>query len=87
MSCSTVKGKGKHSRYGRYGLSSQPNDIDRETWDFIVENPLPSTLMWRSYTQVKAMFEGGTVEEDRPSRSAQEDPYSGSAAPGLDDQV
>jgi hypothetical protein len=51
-------GKGDTTKYIGFAISRNPSSIDQKYIDFIVQNPIPSCLIWRDYKEVQDLFEG-----------------------------
>lgn len=52
-------GEGMTTKYEGKQLARRPSQIPDAPLDFIEDRPLPSVLIWRSYDEVKDLFEGG----------------------------
>lgn len=61
-------GEGITTKYSGFKLARNPTSIEQEWLDFVVQNPLPDCLVWRTYDEVKRLFEGGAPEEDEDER-------------------
>lgn len=74
-------GKGDQTNYIGYSIGKRPNSIEQKHLDFIIANPIPSTLIWRDYKEVKDLFEGEAppkTEEGQPVQSVPQ-PTNGAA--------
>lgn len=52
-------GEGIGTKYAAPQLARRPSSIDPSYLEYIVECPIPDTLRWRTYDEVKALFSGG----------------------------
>jgi len=68
-------GQNLNTQYTGFVLSRRPSAMSsdpkrQEQWeDFIHDHPIPDTLQWRSYDDVKRLFEGVASDEAEPARN------------------
>lgn len=62
-------GKGDTTKYTGFALARRESAVQQQFIDFIVANPLPTVFNWRSYEEVKQLFEGG----EAPTKERDED--------------
>ena len=55
-------GEKELTKYSGFALSRRESSVAQAYIDFIVQNPLPSVLLWREYAEVKFLFEGEAVD-------------------------
>lgn len=55
------EGEGMNVKYVGVALARRPTPVAENYLKFITENPVPTSLNWRSYEEVQALFEGGAV--------------------------
>lgn len=71
-------GEKAHTKYLVTQLSRRPSPTDSKAVQAAIDNPIPSVLIWRSYEEIKEIFEGEAVapkaKEEDPS------PKQGSSA-------
>lgn len=48
-----------NTRYNSPSMARSPSSVHPSYIDYIVDNPVPACLIWRSYEEVRAMYEGG----------------------------
>lgn len=48
--------------YKGFQLARRESSVDQFYLDFITQNPIPNTLFWRTYEEVKAIFEGSPAQ-------------------------
>jgi len=63
-------GEGISTKYEAHRIESRPSSVSTQFLEFIEEFPLPSTLIWRDYDEIKRLYEG----EDATSSDRKEDP-------------
>lgn len=54
----TGNGKNAPKQYGAFQLARRSTSISDEHLQYVVDHPLPTTLMWRTYDEVKKLIEG-----------------------------
>lgn len=47
------------TKYTGIQIDRKPSSVDPDFIEFVVEVPLPTTLVWMSYDQIQKLFEGG----------------------------
>lgn len=62
-------GEKQQTKYVGMQLARRPSSVDQDFVDYIVLNPLPTTLMWRTYDELKTLYEGADAY-DAPHRDA-----------------
>ena len=52
------------------------SSVDQDFIDYVVEFPVPNTLVWRTYDEIKLLYEGGSTPESDPvsTRTRRDDP-------------
>lgn len=68
-------GEGKLVQYGGKSLAHRPSAVSDEVLEYIEQRPLPDMLIWRTYQELKELYEGGaepTETNVRPLRTAEE---------------
>ena len=69
------EGEKLQTDYKGFTLSRRESSVDQRYIDYIVANPIPNTLQWRTYEEVKAIFEGagiGPVQSPTPAGAVAE---------------
>lgn len=70
----------KERKYSGLQLARQPSPVNEKHLDYIMEHPLPSILIKRTYQEVKSLLEGGSEiqetapEPQQPQRPQQQEP-------------
>jgi hypothetical protein len=64
------KGKGLNTEYNGYQVARRHSSVDRVHIDYIVNNPLPETLLPRDYDEVKTIFEGLPMDAGSTAKPA-----------------
>jgi hypothetical protein len=69
------EGEGRTTKYTGMQLARRPSTVPETALDYIQANPLDKTLRWRTYDEIKRMYEGaaGSDDDEKPRRRAQED--------------
>lgn len=68
-------GEGLTTKYSGFQLSRKASRVDPKYLDFIVSNPLLDTLIFRSYEEIRKIFEGGNPADDKkPTEEAKRPP-------------
>lgn len=73
------QGTGKtNTVYNGFQLGRRVSSVAEKWLDYIAENPIPDTFVWRSYKEIKALFEGGAApqEEENPRQVARQEARS-----------
>lgn len=52
------EGEGVQTKYTGFQLSRRSSNVDRKMLDYVIEHPIPTTLLWRTYEEVQSLFEG-----------------------------
>jgi hypothetical protein len=52
------EGKDLQTKYTGFQLARKHSSVDKAHLDYIEKYPVPDTLLWRTYDEVKALFEG-----------------------------
>lgn len=60
------EGEQIQTKYTGFQLARKASPVDQKYVDYVVAHPLPSTLNWRTYEEVQALFEGQPVEAEKP---------------------
>lgn len=55
------------TRYNSANLAKRPSAVHPAFIDYVVDNPVPTCLIWRTYEEVKAMYEGGMGGDQAPA--------------------
>lgn len=63
-------GEGLATRYNGFQIARQASSVEQEYLDYAIAHPLPEILQWRTYEEVKDLFEGlaGPVTQIRPGQ-------------------
>ncbi len=61
------EGEGIGTRYTGFQLSQRSSPVDDKVLEHIANNPVPETFQWRDYDEIKALFEGQAVVDDKSS--------------------
>lgn len=61
-------GDGLQTQYGGKKLARRPSSVAEEHLDYVEERPLTDCLIWRTYEEVKTLYEGGPPPEEESSR-------------------
>ncbi len=64
----TRTGEGLKTQYSGFTLARRMSSVKDKWLDFIADHPLPDTLLWRSYEEVQALFEGTTSRKNEDER-------------------
>lgn len=67
------EGEGMTTKYTGFQLSRRPSAVEQKYIDFVVEHPVPSVLLWRTYEEVQALFEGAAPEVTSETETSTED--------------
>lgn len=68
------EGDGRTTKYTGMQLARRPTSVPERILDYIQQNPLDKTLRWRTYDEIKRMYEGtGGDEDEAPRHRARED--------------
>jgi hypothetical protein len=64
------EGEGMTTKYMGFQIARQASSIDDAYLDYAIANPLPNILLWRSYDEVKDLFEGtaGPITKVNPGQ-------------------
>lgn len=64
------EGDGRTTKYTGMQLARRPSDVPEKALEYISDNPLHETLRWRTYDEIKRMYEGtaGGEEEEKPAQ-------------------
>lgn len=65
-----VEGERPNIKYVGVQIARRPSTVDKEYLDFIEKNPVSTTFQWRTYEEVKALFEGQGVMESQKQEQA-----------------
>jgi hypothetical protein len=57
-------GEGIKVQYGGLSLARRPSAVAESHLAFIDKRPVPETLLWRDYAEIKRLYEGGPSQED-----------------------
>jgi hypothetical protein len=66
-----TEGDRDRTKYTAVEISNKPNRLSDRNLNYAIDHPLPSTLRWRDYEQVLALYEGAAPrrrDDDRGSR-------------------
>lgn len=63
----TKEGEQLQTQYGGVKLARRPSDVDESALDYVTDHPVPDCLRWRSYEELKKLYEGNTGDEDEAS--------------------
>jgi hypothetical protein len=59
------------TKYIGVQVARKPSSVDQDIIDFVVSEPIPHTLVWMTYDEIKVLYEGGTSdEEEAPAKPA-----------------
>lgn len=58
------------TRYPNANLSRRPTSVDPSYLEYIQNNPIPNCLIWRTYEEVKALYEGDGLDGGAPHGAA-----------------
>ena len=61
------------TKYTGVQLARRPSSVDPQRMQYVVHNPLPDTLLLRTYDEVMALYSGGQATEAKPARNRAED--------------
>ena len=64
------------TKYRGVQVDRRATSVSRADIEFIVELPLPSLLVWRSYEEVQALFTGEPTQEHAPAREEPRGPIA-----------
>lgn len=70
-------GEGINTKYVGTQIARRASSVDQEWVDFVVELPIPMTLVWRDYDELKSLFEGGESGAEPQGRGRDADPARG----------
>jgi hypothetical protein len=60
------------TKYVGIQIARRPSSVDQDFLDYVVECPLPETLMWLEYDDIQKLFEGGGTGEEKPKEKEPE---------------
>lgn len=63
-------GEGIQTKYSGFQLAKRATSVEDDWIEFIVGEPLPDCLVWRTYAEIKALFEGEEAEEEEEKPAA-----------------
>lgn len=62
------------TKYAGFQLSRKPTSVDDKHIDYVVENPLPETFLWRNYDEINELYQGVITNRDsKPRESSRDD--------------
>jgi hypothetical protein len=66
------------TKYNGVQVARRPSKVAGKWMEYVVKNPLDTVLRWRNYTEMLALYEGGTADDDdkdddRPARGRSRD--------------
>jgi gp32 DNA binding protein like len=64
-----VSGEKITTKYDGYQLDRRSSEVKQKYLDYIEDHPLPDTLIWRDYDEIKNLYEGGSDEPEEKPRS------------------
>ena len=64
------EGEQRNTKYFGYQLARRASEVDQKHLDYVIQNPAPSTLLWRTYDEVKALFEGEPTSTEAEQAAA-----------------
>ena len=76
------------TKYTGVQLARRPSSVDATCMQYVVTNPLPDTLLLRTYDEVMALYSGGQDTSAKPARNRVEDASAkrGSPSPSRSDE-
>lgn len=75
------EGEQLQTKYTGMQLARRASSVDSEHLEYIEGAPLPFTLRWRDYDELKTMFDGSGMAEPGPRAEARERPSDRDPAP------
>ena len=61
------------TKYSGFQLGRKPSAIQEDWLEYVVAHPVPTTLVRRTYDEVKALFEGKSADDDDETKPAEEE--------------
>jgi hypothetical protein len=71
-----TEGDRDRTKYTAVEITNKPNRLSDRNLNYAIDHPLPSTLRWRDYEQVLALYEGAAPrrrDDDRGSRRSRDE--------------
>lgn len=79
-------GEKQQTKYVSMRLARRASSIDQDFIDYIVLSPLPDTLLWRSYDELKTLYEGASYGDTATADDRREPPREDRQEPRRDDR-
>ena len=72
-------GKGDQTKYIGFSISRRESSVEQKYLDFVVQNPIPAALLWRTYEEIQFLFEGEAAPKTDVTQQATTQPANGVA--------
>lgn len=66
-------GEKQQTKYIGMQLARRTSSVDQDFVDYIVMYPIPETLMWRTYDELKTLYEGAAAYSDNKNTDRRDD--------------
>lgn len=67
-------GDGMLTQYSNKKLAKRSSPVSDEALNYVEDRPLPKTLVWRTYDEIKELYEGGPSEDNAPAVNPRSNP-------------